>query len=67
MTSVSVVHNTVCAVAADNYVKELDLRMIEDAILVRASHTDMLVVKAANRLLKLLQGDPALHVDSDED
>jgi hypothetical protein len=41
--------------------------MIEDAILVRASHKDMLVIKAANRLLKLLQGNPALHVDSDED
>jgi hypothetical protein len=52
---------------AINFDKQLQLRMIEDAILVRASHTDMLTVKAVNRLLKLLQGDPALHVDTDED
>jgi hypothetical protein len=39
---------------------------VEDVILVRATHKDFMVIKAANRLLKLLHGTPALELsDSD--
>lgn len=53
--------------AEKNFREELEKKVVEDAILVRASHKDFAVIKAVNRLLKLLHGTPALEVDSDED
>lgn len=42
--------------------------VVEDAILVRATHQkEFLVVKAVNRLLKLLHGTPALELSDSED
>ena len=56
------------ACADKNFREEIRRKVVEDAILVRASHKDFKVIKAANRLLRLLQGTPALEMEeSDSD
>lgn len=50
-----------------NFREEILKNVVEDAILVRATHKDFTVIKAVNRLLKLLHGNPALDVDSSDE